>query len=154
MKNSILWGFCLFLLRFSLTSDRALASIACSSCTHSIWRSRDLVASVFDDNGVPPHFVRHIGHLVRPVLVILNAELLQFSVLILKDQISTSAQIYLFSNCREKSSVRMTKRSGENSQRSRTTPRAKERRAPGVNRARHKFANKDTSAALARLQPL
>lgn len=68
----------------SLTCHGALAGIPARGSADSVGRGGDLVTAVFDDDGVAAHLVRHVGHLVGAVIVVMDTGLLRLAVLVLE----------------------------------------------------------------------
>lgn len=58
------------------TCDCAFAGISCGQGSDTIWGVWDLITTILDENSITASHVRHIGHKVRPILIIPNVSLL------------------------------------------------------------------------------
>lgn len=67
------------------TCDRTLAGVARGRRSNPIRRGGDLIAAVFDHDGVATHPVRHVRHFIGSVPVVLNLGFLGFPILVLEN---------------------------------------------------------------------
>lgn len=58
------------------TCDCAFAGISCGQGSDAIRGVWYFITTILDENGVTASHVRHIGHKVRPILIITNVSLL------------------------------------------------------------------------------